>query len=86
MSNNNIIHFQNPYRNRQIYISIFITVLTTLWVQITMQHYAPFVRASQCFFNELILEHDSQDIYEGADVIYWRVGEYYDFTKIKGVY
>ena len=39
-----------------------------------MQRHAPFVRTAQCYFNEILFLHDSQDIYEGDDVIYWRNG------------
>ena len=61
-------------------------MLSTLWVQITMQRNAPFIRTAQCFFNEIILEHYSQDIYEGTDVIYWKTGEYYRYQDIIAVF
>lgn len=51
-----------------------------------MQRYAPFIRASQSYFNEIILEHYSQDIYEGRDVIYWKTGEYYKYQDILDVF
>lgn len=51
-----------------------------------MQYHAPFIRTAQCYFNEIILEHYSQDIYEGTDVIYWRDGEYYNFQDVLGLY
>jgi hypothetical protein len=81
-----IFKFDNPFRNWQIILSILITVLATLWVQITMQYHAPFIRTAQCYFNEIVLEHYSQDIYEGADVIYWRDGEYYNFQDVLALY
>jgi hypothetical protein len=68
------IHFNNPYRNAQILLAILIVVLSTLWVQIAMQHNAPFIRSAQCYFNSLVLQHTSQDIYEGSDVVYYRTG------------
>jgi hypothetical protein len=70
----------------QILLSIAIVVLSTLWVQITMQRHAPFARASQSYFNEIILQHYSQDIYEGRDVIYWKTGEYYQYQDILDVF
>lgn len=76
----------NSTRYIQIILSIIIVVLSTLWVQITMQRNAPFIRTAQCFFNEIILEHYSQDIYEGADVIYWKTGEYYRYQDIIAVF
>jgi hypothetical protein len=33
-----------------------------------------------------VLLHDSQDIYEGTDVIYWRNGETYDFSEMQGIF
>ena len=41
-----------------------------------MQYYGPFVRTVQSFFNFHMLEHDSQDIYEGGSVIFYRTQEY----------
>lgn len=73
-------------RSAQIVLSILIVVLSTLWVQITMQRHAPFVRTAQSYFNEIVLQHYSQDIYEGTDVIYWKTGEYYQFQDIKDVF
>jgi hypothetical protein len=66
--------FNNPHRRTQIIISILLILFSTLWVQITVQRHAPFIRTAQCFFNEAVFLHDSQDIYEGSDVIYWRNG------------
>jgi len=75
--------FNNPYRRIQIVISLLSVILATLWVQVTVQRHAPFVRTAQCFFNEAVFLHDSQDIYEGGDVIYWRNGEYYSFKDMQ---
>jgi hypothetical protein len=51
-----------------------------------MQRHAPFIRTSQSYFNEIVLEHYSQDIYEGTDVIYWKTGEYYQYQDILDVF
>ena len=66
--------FINSYRRIQIALSLLLVILATLWVQITVQRHGPFIRTAQCFFNEAVFLHDSQDIYEGTDVIYWRNG------------
>jgi hypothetical protein len=74
-----LLSLSNSNRNKQIIISIIIVTLTTLSVQITMLRNGPFIRTAQNYFNFKVLEHASQDIYEGHDVIYWRNGEYYDY-------
>jgi hypothetical protein len=66
--------FNNRYRRVQIVLSLLLVILSTLWVQITVQRHGPFIRTAQCFFNERVFLHDSQDIYEGTDVIYWKNG------------
>jgi hypothetical protein len=50
--------------------------MATISVQTQMQYYGPFVRTVQNFFNYHMLEHTSEDIYEGGDVIYYRTQEY----------
>lgn len=55
--------FGNPHRRTQIILAIALVALTTLWVQISVQRHGPFIRTAQCFFNEIVFEHDSQDIY-----------------------
>lgn len=51
-----------------------------------MQRYAPFIRATQCYFNRKILQHDSEDIYEGRTVIYYRTGESWLREDIVSIY
>jgi hypothetical protein len=47
----NPVKSKGSWRDTQIFLAIIITILSTLWVQITMQRHAPFVRAAQCYFN-----------------------------------
>jgi hypothetical protein len=70
----------------KIILSLTLAFLSLLSVQIQMQHYGPFVRTVQCFFNYHILEHDSQDIYEAPNVIYYRTAEYYLKNEIIGFF
>lgn len=70
----------------QIILSIVIVILSTLWVQIAMQRKAPFVRTAQSYFNEIVLQHYSQDIYEAKDLIYWKTEERYQYQDILDVF
>jgi hypothetical protein len=47
----NLVKPKGSWRDSQIFLAIIITILSTLWVQITMQRHAPFIRTAQCYFN-----------------------------------
>lgn len=60
--------------------------MATTAVQSKMQSFAPFVRNVQNFFNYHLLTHESQDIYEGGDVIFYRTQEYIMAEDIMGFF
>lgn len=47
----NVVKSKSSWRDTQILLAIIVTILSTLWVQITMQRHAPFIRTAQCYFN-----------------------------------
>ncbi len=60
--------------------------MATTSVQTQIQYYAPFVRTVQNFFNYHLLHHESQDIYEGSSVIFYRTQEFRMAEGIMGFF
>lgn len=56
--------------------------MATASAQTQMQYYGPYVRTVQNYFNYHLLQHDSQDLYEGSTVIYYRTQEYFMASDI----